>query len=120
MADILYYRLKIVDRATDRLDGTYAYSAICSVSLKTAESNASGDRLYPNPSGKGGAILETADSPKSPVIRVFDGLGRETPVRITGRSGKFYLETAGLLAGIYYVQVQTGKEQRAMQLVVIE
>ena len=117
-AGILYYRLKMVDLAADRRDGTYAYSVIRSVLLKTAEKHASTDRLYPNPSGKGIVILETADGQAPPVVRVFDGLGREAPVRVTGRNGKFYLETAGLPPGVYHVQVQTGKERRVMKLLV--
>ncbi len=105
----IYYRIRQVD-----LDGSYSYSRIVNVTAPEG----SRITLYPNPAGKGTVTLETTDGPASPVIRVFDGLGREVFPRITGRSGKFYLETTGLLPGIYHVQVQTGTERRTIQLAV--
>lgn len=110
-----YYRLKMVD-----LDGTYAYSEIRSVSLKSAGSTVSKDRLYPNPSAKGIVILETADNRADHVIRLFDGLGREVPARITGRNGKYFLETAGFPPGMYHVQVREGKDRQIIQLVITD
>lgn len=108
-AGAIYYRIRQVD-----LDGSYSYSRIVHITAPEG----SRITLYPNPAGKGIVTLETTDLPASPVIRVFDGLGREVFLRITGRSGKFYLETAGLLPGIYHVQVQTGMERRTIQLAV--
>ncbi len=110
-----YYRLKIVD-----MDGSYAYSAIRAVSFKKSESIVSENKLYPNPSAKGMVILETASGLADPAIRVFDGLGREVPVRITGRDGKYLLETAGLPSGMYHVQVREGKDRQIMQLVITD
>ncbi len=114
-AALAYYRLKMID-----LDGTYAYSEIRSVSFKKAGNVISQDNLYPNPSAKGMVILETADGQADPVIRIFDGLGREVPVRITGRGGKYFLETAGLLSGMYHVQVRDGEKRQTLQLVITD
>lgn len=108
-----YYRLKMTD-----FDGTYAYSEICSVSLKNFENTAPRDKLHPNPAAKGTVILETADGREVPAIRIFDGLGREVPVGITGRSGKYYMETSDLPSGMYHVQVQGVSRQRVLKLLI--
>ncbi len=108
-----YYRLKMVD-----FDGTYAYSEIRSVSLKNVENTVSRDKLYPNPAAKGTVILETADGREVPAIRIFDGLGRKAPVRITGRGGKYYVETSDLPSGMYHVQVQGTSGRRVLKLLI--
>ena len=110
-AGAFYYRLKMVDR-----DGSYSYSAICLAMLKKAESVFSADKLYPNPSAKESVTLETAYHRAA--VRVLDGQGRVMPVRVTGENGRFYLETSGLMPGMYYVQVQSAQEQRVMKLLI--
>ncbi len=112
-AALFYYRLKMMD-----LDGTYAYSEIRSVSFKKAGNVISRNKLYPNPSAQGMVILETADAQADPAIRIFDGLGREIPARISGSNGRYFIETAGLPAGMYHVQVKSAGGQRGMKLLV--
>lgn len=110
-----YYRLKMVD-----LDGTHEYSGIRVVSLKKAKSIAMGYHLYPNPSENGKVTLKGVQGSGAPAVRVFDGLGREVPIRLTEDAGKFRMETSHLNTGIYHVQLRHGDRQQTLRLVVGE
>lgn len=90
------YRLRMVDRAADRKDETFAYSSIKSVTFDYVAKQL----VYPNPA-RDVVYIQDAEHVKS--VSVFDMNGRT--VKDTGVTAAGALSVDGLAAGIYLVKV---------------
>lgn len=90
------YRLRMVDRAADRKDETFAYSSIKSVTFDQLASQLA----YPNPA-RDIVYIQDADNVKS--ISVIDMNGKT--VKDAGISAGGTIRVDGLAAGMYLVKV---------------
>jgi hypothetical protein len=118
LRSVNYYRLKMVDRATDRLDGSYSYSRIVSVDHGK---NASPMQVsvYPNPVSSGRLTVTTSGA-GTPDVTVYNLLGRKVNVHILnkGIEGEMDLDVSRLPAGVYLISVRKKEEEQLLRFVV--
>jgi hypothetical protein len=112
MAGTNMYRLKMIDRAADRLDGSFAYSRMVSLDFG-AESAA----LYPNPAvGVSKVSLKGLKTEDIRHIRLFNMSGKAVSEPVL-RQGSFHIGQIG--AGNYTVEVQMSDgTKRPLKLIV--
>jgi hypothetical protein len=92
------YRLKMIDRATDRRDETFAYSRIRSVIFEGNDEVV----LYPNPLTVGDKLtIQTDDPGKIREIQIFDTDGKN----VLRSTWKLDLDLRNFPSGLYMVQI---------------
>ncbi|WP_221391114.1 T9SS type A sorting domain-containing protein [Dyadobacter sp. NIV53] len=97
-----YYRLKMVDQASDRLNATYAYSTIRQVTFEPAAKL----EIYPNPAN----VQVQVPGHEGESVKVYDGAGI---LRLTTVVSNGQINTQNLSNGLYLIKVAT-KEQGTM------
>lgn len=105
-----YYRLKMVDA-----DGTFTYSEIASVNLKTKDSEVS---LYPNPVSDQLLIISTAEPAEG--YEIVSAIGQVISVgKLTGGLvGQ--IPVKNLSAGVYHIRIQMRDGRWIVRKVVVE
>ncbi|MGG7661850.1 T9SS type A sorting domain-containing protein [Dyadobacter sp. BHUBP1] len=101
MAGLNYYRLKMIDRATDRMDGSFAFSHIVAVEHR----NAVPMRIYPNPAGALLQIESTGAGQLTGNAELLNAQGTAV-IRSKLANGKAELHVGHLTKGIYLLRVQ--------------
>jgi hypothetical protein len=109
---VVYYRLKQVDH-----DGTFALSKI--VTARFTSLNKPEFTLYPNPASGNIRVMADVNQSESAVIVLRDALGRmvgkEMKANLISGQNILTLETAGLNAGLYFVQISTGSHHQTLK-----
>ena len=111
-----YYRLKMVDRAADRIDGTYEFTRIISVDNATEKSIVGS--FYPNPSGEQVFVdINAADSEKWH-IKTYDSSGKviATETR-TLQKGMNKISLTRFAHGLNIIQFESGRSSISRKLV---
>jgi hypothetical protein len=99
------YRLKMIDRAADGLDGAFSYSRIAVLEFEGEKA-----AIYPNPAISGSAVHLKGVKPENiRNIRLFDTGGRQLsqPVLQQGR-----MDTGKLRLGTYAVEIEMADGSR--------
>ncbi|MCF0074896.1 T9SS type A sorting domain-containing protein [Dyadobacter sp. CY261] len=101
----VYYRLKMSDRAANRLDGTFTYSEI--VSLRNEDRP---NAVYPNPAGAAVTFRVSNVLLKS-TVNLYDLTGRKLQtIVITGTQQQ--INTKSLARGLYVLKFADGTAER--------
>ncbi len=118
-APVLYYRLKQVDRAADRLDGTYAFSRIVSVRIHNTHDNET-FTLLGNPVNDRLRFRYLASGDEKVEIRLRDISGRllyNTDRQVSPGEQEISLSMQTLPAGLYLAEVSAGGERKVFRVV---
>lgn len=96
-----YYRLKMIDRAADGMDGTFAYSRI-----RTAEFGNGGLALWPNPAIDK-ITIRTGNAKSVSRIQIISSAGIivSEHSQLTGSDGNQALDVKNLTSGTYLVRL---------------
>ncbi|MDQ6480586.1 LamG-like jellyroll fold domain-containing protein [Dyadobacter sp. LHD-138] len=116
----LYYRLKMVDRAADGLDGSFAMSRI--VAIKNDADQTQISSVYPNPLvNKTGFVDINMDQVGSWEAQVLNTAGIILSARkldLQKGFNKIRFELTGVLPGIYLIKFDNGVQQIVRKIVV--
>jgi hypothetical protein len=115
-AGTIYYRLKMID-----IDGSYKYSKIVEVHFSGLNKNESQTKfiVYPNPNN--GSFIVNAKGMKtsSAQIQLYDGLGRVVYSNQI-QEGNNSINLRQLVAGIYYLNINSSSSGISVQKIIIE
>ncbi len=113
LSGINYYRLKQMD-----FDGQFEYSHIVSVEMRKGSQSIS---LFPNPSKGSVTFSLDTDYSGEATLKVFDLMGRAVKTsNLLLEGGPFTtdLDLSNLVAGMYLIEVEMGRQQWQKQLIV--
>lgn len=101
IAGLNYYRLKMIDRAEDRLDGSFAFSQIAVAEHRSVVQM----QVYPNPAN---TVLQIKTEGAGPLPSNVELLNTQGQVVVSRKlaSGKDELSISHLAKGIYLLRVQ--------------
>ena len=117
LSNVNYYRLKMVDRAADHVDGNYSYSRIVSVRISD-HVQVMQVSVYPNPATSG-TLTVTTSGTGTPDVTIYDILGRKVVVKLLRNTrGSIDLDVSDLSVGTYLISVRKGEEQQVQRFVV--
>ncbi len=111
-----YYRLKMIDRAADRLDGSYEYSRI--ILIKNEAQLAVVGSFYPNPSS--GKVRVDVNAPESGrwILTMVDISGKNIFIRAYDlQKGQNTITLEHLAEGIHLVRFEYGRFSEVRKLI---
>ena len=111
-SSVLYYRLKTTDK-----DGTYSYSSVLKVQLQNGVFTFT---LSPNPVRNQLTVSFSAGNAAHTTLRVTDANGRQLFQQVYASSQTAVqqnINVSKFLSGIYFIQLITDKETKALKFV---
>ena len=105
------YRLKMIDRAANRRDETFAFSTIRNVNIDQANEFS----VYPNPVADQ-LTIEASGATSAGKQRIYNAAGKMLLSKDVNFAGKPYqVETSTLPTGIYTIQMLNGTGKKQVQ-----
>jgi hypothetical protein len=116
----LYYRLKMVDRAADGLDGSFAMSRIIAIKNDASQTQISG--VYPNPLvNKTGFVdirMDQAGSWETHILNTAGIILSARKLDLQKGVNKVRFDLKGILPGIHLIKFENGVQQIVRKIVV--